>query len=42
VLPLTLTRWGVAPGGVRLYVAGESAGRVVAATRPLLVSGKDG
>jgi GNAT superfamily N-acetyltransferase len=42
VLPLTLARWGVAPGVTYLYVAGERAERLLASSRPLLMSGKDG
>jgi GNAT superfamily N-acetyltransferase len=38
----TLTGWGVAPGVTRLFVAGEVAGRVVTAPRPLLLNGQDG
>jgi GNAT superfamily N-acetyltransferase len=42
VFPLTLTRWGAAPGVTHLYVAGEQAEVLLAAPRPLLMSGKDG
>jgi GNAT superfamily N-acetyltransferase len=42
VVPLTLTRWGVAPGVTQLYVAGDRAEALLASPRPLLMSGKDG
>src|SRR5262249_6945648 len=42
VFPLTLTRFGVTPGLTYLYVAGEPAAALLAAPRPLLMSGKDG
>lgn len=37
----TLTGWGIAPGVARLYVAGEAAGRVLEATRPLVLNAQD-
>jgi GNAT superfamily N-acetyltransferase len=37
-----LTRLGVRPGATRLYVAGELSRELLATTRPLLLSGRDG
>jgi GNAT superfamily N-acetyltransferase len=39
--PITLTRWGIAPGAARLYMAGDLADELAACPRPLLMSGKD-
>jgi ribosomal protein S18 acetylase RimI-like enzyme len=39
---LSLTGWGLAPPQTCLYVGGELAGAVLQASRPLLMSGKDG
>jgi hypothetical protein len=41
VVPATLTAWGVAPGVTRLFVAGDLAGQVLTASRPLLLNGQD-
>jgi hypothetical protein len=41
VAPLTLTHWGIPPGATRLYLVGDLAGQLLAATRPLLMSGRD-
>jgi ribosomal protein S18 acetylase RimI-like enzyme len=38
---ITLTRWGIPPGATRLCLAGDLAGELLAADRPLLMSGKD-
>lgn len=42
VAPLTLTRWGIPPGRVFLYAAGNLAPLVLRSARPLVLSGQDG
>jgi hypothetical protein len=41
VRPLTLTRWGIPPGGAMLHAAGDLAPLVLQSPRPLILSGQD-